>query len=148
MITNFIILTVAVQLVSLSPDSEAPHIGFSLVRDSLVVVPVFLNGQGPYRFLLDTGATHSILSSAVADQLRISASRSGSLITAGGALPVTLCVIDIVQIGPVRLGKTTIAVTDAELLRTLHIDGLLGADYLKQFRISIDYLHRVLSLQR
>ena len=148
MITNFIILTVAAQLVSLSPDSEAPHIGFSLVRDSLVVVPVFLNGQGPYRFLLDTGATHSILSSAVAGQLRISASRSGSLITAGGSVPVALCVIDVVQIGPVRLGKTTIAVTDAELLRTLHIDGLLGADYLKQFRISIDYLHRVLSLQR
>src|SRR4051794_33894096 len=105
MIANLIILTVAAQLVSLSPDSEAPHVGFSLLRDSLVVVPVYLNGQGPYRFLLDTGATHSILSSAAADQLRISSGRSGSLITAGGSIPVVLCVIDVVQIGPVRLGK-------------------------------------------
>jgi predicted aspartyl protease len=148
MVTNFIILAMAAQLVSVSARGDAPEIGFSLVRDSLVVVPVFLNGQGPYRFLLDTGATHSILSTAVADQLKIPTGSSAALITAGGAVPVTVRVIEVVQIGPVRIGKTTIAVSDAEILRTLHIDGLIGADYLKQFRISIDYAHRVLSIHQ
>ena len=148
MVTNFIILAMAAQLVSFSARGDAPEIAFSLVRDSLVVVPVFLNGQGPYRFLLDTGATHSILSTAVADQLRIPTASSGALITAGGSVPVTVRAIEVVQIGTVRIGKTTIAVSDAEILRTLHIDGIIGADYLKQFRISIDYTHHVLSIQQ
>jgi predicted aspartyl protease len=148
MVTNFIILAMAAQLVSVSARGDAPEINFSLVRDSLVVVPVFLNGQGPYRFLLDTGATHSILSTAVAEQLKIPTGSSGALITAGGSVPVTVRVIEVVQIGPVRIGKTTIAVSDAEILRTLHIDGLIGADYLKQFRISIDYAHHVLSIKQ
>jgi predicted aspartyl protease len=148
MVTNFIILAMAAQLVSFSARGDAPEIAFSMVRDSLVVVPVFLNGQGPFRFLLDTGATHSILSNAVAAQLKIPAGSSGALITAGGSVPVTVRVIEVVQIGSVRIGKTTIAVSDAEILRTLRVDGIIGADYLKQFRISIDYAHHQLSLQQ
>jgi Aspartyl protease len=38
---------------------------------SLIVVPVSINGQGPYRFLLDTGANNTVLSAAVADSLKI-----------------------------------------------------------------------------
>jgi predicted aspartyl protease len=148
MVTNFIILTMVVQLVSFSARGDVPEITFSLVRDSLVVVPVFLNGQGPFRFLLDTGATNSILSTAIADQLKIPTGSSGALITAGGSVPVTVRVVEVVQIGPVRIGKTTIAVSDAEILRTLHVDGIIGADYLKQFRVSIDYAHHVLSFQQ
>jgi len=148
MVTNFVILAMAAQLVSFSARGDASEIAFSLIRDSLVVVPVFLNGQGPFRLLLDTGATHSILSTAVADQLKIPTSSSGALITAGGSVPVTVRVIEVVQIGPVRIGKTTIVVSDAEILRTLHVDGVIGADYLKLFRISIDYAHHVLSIHQ
>jgi predicted aspartyl protease len=148
MITSFIILSMVAQLVSISLRAEAPQIGFSLVRDSLVVIPVFVNGQGPYRFLLDTGATHSIVSIAVAAQLKIPTGNSGALITAGGPVPVTIGIVEVVQIGQVRICKTTIVVSDAEILRTLHVDGVIGADYLKQFRISIDYTHQVLSIQQ
>jgi hypothetical protein len=148
MVTNFIILAMVAQLIPTSTHIDRPQIGFSLVRDSLVVVPVFLNGQGPYRFLLDTGATNSVVSAAVAGQLKIPMGNSGALITAGGLVPVTVRVIDLVQIGPIHMGKMTIAASDAELLRTLHVDGVIGADCLKQFRISIDYTHQVLSIER
>ena len=33
----------------------------------LIVVPVLINNHGPYRFLLDTGANRTILSTAIAD---------------------------------------------------------------------------------
>jgi len=148
MITSFIVLALAAQLASGSPDADEPRISFTLVHDNLVVIPVFLNGQGPYHFLVDTGATHSILSRSVAERLSISGVRNGSLISAAGAVPVTIGMIEVVQIGPVRIARTSIAVTALELFRTLHVDGLLGADYLKQFKISIDYTNHVLSLQR
>ena len=130
-----------------SSDVEEPRIPFRLVRDSLVVVPVVLNGRGGYQFLLDTGATHSILSSEVADQLNIRGGAPQRLITAGGDIPVTMRTIDTLQIGGVRITQMPIAAADFNLLRNLHVDGILGADCLKQFKISIDYGHKVLTLK-
>ena len=148
MIPTIIIAALLTQASLASSDVEEPRIGFSFVRDSLVVVPVILNGHGTYRFLLDTGATHSILSSRVADQLNIPAGRSESLITAAGSVPVTIRTMETVQIGNVRIIQMQIAVADFELLRVLHVDGIIGADYLRQFKVSIDYTQRVLSIRR
>jgi predicted aspartyl protease len=148
MMLNLLIVALAAQFAAVSVDVNEQGIPFRFVRDNLMVIPVFLNGRGPYQFLVDTGATHSILSSSVAEQLNVVGGRTGSLITAAGAVPVTIGTIDIVQIGSVRIYKTQIAVTSLELFRTLHVDGVLGADYLKQFKISIDYTNQVLTLQR
>ena len=36
-----------------------------------MTVPVLINGQGPFNFLIDTGAEASVLSHALADQLQL-----------------------------------------------------------------------------
>jgi predicted aspartyl protease len=146
MITNIIVAAMLTQFAFVSTDAVEPRIGFSLVRDSLVVIPVVLNGHGAYRFMLDTGATHTILSSAVANQLHVPAGRPWTIFTAGGTVPATVRMLETVQIGNVRLTQVSIAVADFELFRTLRIDGIIGADYLKQFKISIDYAHRELTI--
>jgi predicted aspartyl protease len=154
MITSILIAALLGSASFGSVDVEKPGVEFSYVRDSLVVIPVFLNGHGTYRFLLDTGATHSILSSRVANELNITAGRSPipintkSIITAGGSVSVTIRTIEVVQIGDVNIMQAQIAVADFELLRTLKIDGIIGADYLKQFIVSIDYAHHVLHIRR
>lgn len=147
MITNIIIAAMLAQLTFVSTNADEPRISFILVRDSLVVVPVSLNGRGGYKFLLDTGATNSILSIQVADQLGLPAQRHVTLLTAGGTLPVTVHTVKIMQIGNVQVTDLHIAVADADLFRKLHVDGILGADYLKQFKVSIDYAHRTLSIK-
>jgi hypothetical protein len=70
------------------------------------------------------------------------------LITAGGNVAVTIHTIETVQIGGVRTCEVLIAVTNFELLPTLHIDAVIGADYLRQFTISIDYAHRSFHIER
>jgi hypothetical protein len=70
---------------------------------SLVLVPIYVNGHGPYRFLLDTGASHSVLSQDVADRLEIPSGRVEKLITAGGAVPVTIRQLDTLQFGAARI---------------------------------------------
>ena len=126
----------------------APPISFSFIHGtSLVVIPAFVNERGPYRFLLDTGASHSALSIDVADQLNIPTRGTGSLITAGGSVPVTIRTIEVFRMGEIRIMQAQIAVADFDLLRTLQVDGIVGSDYLKRFRIAIDYTRQVLIIK-
>jgi len=123
-------------------------VAFSYIRNtSLVVVPVMVNEHGPFRFLLDTGASNSILSASVADGLHIRSGRSEILLTAGGNIPVTLRTIQAFQIGEARLKNAEIAVADFSLLQTLEIDGILGGDYLRKFKVSIDYEKQVVQIE-
>jgi predicted aspartyl protease len=146
MITNILVAVMLMQLAPVSPYEEQP-LSFNFVRESLVVIPVLLNGRGPYRFLVDTGATHSIMAGHVAAELNLPAGKSETLITAGGRVPVSICSIETIQIGGLRIAQTQIAVMSTDLLSALHVDGIIGADYLKQFKISIDYTHRLLSIR-
>jgi predicted aspartyl protease len=123
------------------------RVGFSFVRDtSLITIPVLVNGRGPYRFLLDTGATHSILSMDVANQLKIPSGRTENLITASGKVPVTVRTIEMIEIAEIRLVQVPIAVADFALLRFLHVDGILGGDYLRRFSVAIDYTRKIVRI--
>ena len=148
MITNIIVAALLIQQLSFaSTDAEDPRIGFSFVHESLVVVPVFLNGRGPYRFLLDTGATNTILSNRVADQLNIPIGKTQTLLTVGGTAVATKRIIDVIRIGNAQIMQLPIIATDFKLMRALHLDGIIGEDCLKQFRISIDYAHQLLTIE-
>jgi predicted aspartyl protease len=148
MSSYIVVAAMLAQLVLASRNIEEPPINFSLLQNSLVVIPVFINGRGPYKFDLDTGATTSILSVEVAGRLNIRTVRNQRLITAGGLAVATIGSVDVVQIGAVRLLQTQIAVVEADFLDKLQVDGILGSDYLKQFKISIDYTRRILSITR
>jgi predicted aspartyl protease len=114
---------------------------------SLVAVPVLINNEGPFNFLLDTGASSSILSATIADRLKIPNGRHETLFSAGGYVPVTQRKIDSFQVGQARLTNFEISVTNFPLLRTLNVEGILGADYLRQFKVSIDYDNQVVEIE-
>src|SRR5689334_19042598 len=40
-------------------------------RSTLAVAPVYIGGRGPYPFLVDTGASHSLVDSDLAKQLQL-----------------------------------------------------------------------------
>ena len=61
----------AVVAKSSNPDMEGARdaVRFQLVHDYLIVVPVMVNGTGPWNFLLDTGCTSSMISVDLQRQL-------------------------------------------------------------------------------
>jgi predicted aspartyl protease len=123
-------------------------VAFSFIQNtSLVVVPVMVNNQGPYRFLLDTGASNSILSVMVADSLKMPRGRTEKLFSAGGDVAVTIRMIDALEVGEARLKQVEIAVANFNLLETLQVDGILGSDYLRRFKVSIDYDSQVVQIE-
>jgi predicted aspartyl protease len=114
---------------------------------SLVVVPVRINGHGPYRFLLDTGASNTILSLSIAEGLGIQKLRSYTIISAGGSVSGTIRKLSTLTVGPARLEDVEIAVANFPLLKTMNVDGVLGSDYLRRFKISIDYDNQVVDIE-
>jgi predicted aspartyl protease len=133
------------QITSASGDRK---VAFDFVANtSLVVVPVRINGHGPYRFLLDTGAANTILSLSIAEGLGIPRGRAYTIISAGGNVSGTVRHLSTLTVGTARLESVEIAVANVPLLKTMNVDGVLGSDYLRRFKISIDYDNQVVDIE-
>jgi predicted aspartyl protease len=136
------------------PDSAAGEIALEFAGrgDAAILVPVHVNGEGPFRLVLDTGATLTCLDQEVAQRLELPQARGvvGVGAGVGGSGQMSLVRIDSVRVGAARAeGMTGCALdlrhTDAV---GLDIDGLLGLDFLRAFRVTIDFEREVLLLQR
>ena len=108
----------------------------------LILLPVRVNDHGPFDFILDTGAGTSLLSSDLAKQLdvRVIGSKEGH--SAGGKVSVSLAKIDFLAVGGIKLSGVDVGIVDlATIGKTIgaKIDGDLGYNFLKHFRVSIDY---------
>ena len=104
-----------------------------------VVVPVKINGRGPYRFIVDTGANHSTISPDLVRELGLTAGTE-SLITLDGitgAAQVTYVSIDRLQAGDLLLEDTTLPVVWAPVMAGA--DGILGAAGMSQKSLLIDF---------
>jgi predicted aspartyl protease len=104
-----------------------------------VSAPVFINGQGPFRFVVDTGANRSVLSPRLAARLSIDASHAPRQLVHGvtGAEPAP-----IVAVGEIRVGRLARRGVDLPVLSNrihANADGMLGADQLRGGRLVIDF---------
>jgi predicted aspartyl protease len=108
----------------------------------LILLPVIVNGRGPFEFILDTGAGTSLLSSELAKQLKIKVVGSKEGQSAGGKVSVSLAKVDSFAIGEAKLDDIDVGIVDlSHIGKTIgaKIDGDLGYNFLKHFRIAIDY---------
>jgi len=128
-------------------NTASKSVKFSFIRNtSLVSIPVIVNSRA-FQFLLDTGASRTVLSATAADGLHILSNRPDTMFSAGGNIPVTMRTIHLLQVGKARLENAEIAVANFELLRSLGVDGILGSDYLRRFKVSIDYEKQVVEIE-
>jgi predicted aspartyl protease len=100
-----------------------------------LTVQVYLNEQGPYAFLVDTGANASVISSVVMEQLGLP---SGPNVTLHGIAGVQ-------TVGPVMLDKVRVGHREREGLmlsvlpdRYLSAPGILGMDWLGNQGLTLD----------
>ncbi len=128
----------AVALSLLRPESGRAAV--SLTRDRLgrLVVPVEINGRGPFRFALDTAANRSMLSTQLAADLGLRVSRSPAIIVQGsiGSQPLEAVAIDSLVIDQRRLGALNLGLLSPAQLAGA--DGLLGADGLEGAVLDLD----------
>jgi predicted aspartyl protease len=115
----------------------------------LALVPVTINGKGPWAFALDTGASQSLVDSQVAKELRVRKTGAKQRIAGVASVSKVAAIkVDEWRIGKVALPPTTIVEANLPFGNAEGgVQGLLGSDMLSQFDIvTIDYGHSVLVL--
>ena len=108
----------------------------------LILLPVHANDHGPFDFILDTGAGTSLLSNELAKQLEVKIVGSKDGQSAGGRISVLLAKLDSLAVGEMKLRDVDVGVVDlGPIGKTVgaKIDGDLGYNFLKYFRVTIDY---------
>jgi predicted aspartyl protease len=110
-----------------------------------IVVQVTIASSGPYRFLLDTGSTHSAISTRLARQLRTVVTSQTTMVTPAGAATRNVTLLRGLQVGDMQpVSVSAMVLPDDALSRGKGADGLLGQDVLAGRTYTIDYKRRVL----
>lgn len=104
-----------------------------------VVVPVMVNGKGPFRFIVDTGANHSTISPALVQTLGLKAAEVPSIILDGvtGSDRVSFVNVDSLKAGDLMLERTALPVVLGSVMAGA--DGIFGAAGLTEKSLMIDF---------
>jgi predicted aspartyl protease len=118
----------------------------------LVMIPAFVNGDGPHAFVVDTGASATVLSPALADALGIDRAASATMLGAGGMLQATVGRVASLAVGAASLDDLPVVVSDflepiAQAVGA-KVDGVVGYNFLRRFRVTIDYPNGVMWLNK
>jgi predicted aspartyl protease len=117
-------------------------------RAGRVLAPVMVNGQGPFRFILDTGANRAVLSPRVLAGLRLQLAADGPTVAVHGVTGTAL--LPAVRIDELRAGEMVLARDQnvPVLSQTVlaDADGILGIEGLRSARIDIDFVEDRVSI--
>ena len=128
------------------------HASLKVVKQGkqvLALVPVTIDGHGPYTFALDTGASRSLVDSAVAKELGVKqVGSAGKIGGVTGSKRAVLVKIRSWKTGTINLPRTTVVMSNLPFGNASGgIQGLLGSDVLSRFDvITIDYSREELRL--
>ena len=115
-----------------------------------LVVPVKVNDTGPYPFVLDTGATVTCVDELLANELalREPVGRIGFGAGVRGFGRMRLVSIDSLQVGEAKTTNLTGCALDLQSIKGAGLDvrGLLGLNFLKEYRVTLDFADRTLRL--
>lgn len=143
-----LLLPAAALAALLSACAHQPGTPFVLASEQapIVLVPVRIGDAGPFTFVLDTGASGTVLSTRTAAALHLDA-RPGAMATgAGGDTAASLATIDRMSVGGTVVNHLSVAVADmpqVEKALGRSIDGVVGYDFFGAKCVVLDYTSKV-----
>lgn len=105
-------------------------------RYARMTVPVTIDGQGPFRFMVDTGSQATVVTESLKDKLDLQMIGTATLVGMASRAPV-----EIFEVNGLEFASRTIDNIEAPLLKARHVgaDGILGLDSLQDLRVMIDF---------
>lgn len=113
------------------------------IEGLLVLNAVYLNNQGPYRMMIDTGNNSSALRPALARRLGLRPAYRVQAQTTAGAKTVPVALLEDMRVGPLRENGVEIMIMD---LQVPGVDGVLGQSWLARHDYLLDHRRRRLTV--
>lgn len=107
-------------------------------------VPVMVEGQGPYNFMIDTGSQATVVTHKIRDRLGLAPAGSATLIALASSRSVEL-----VEVNSMSFGSNIVRDLISPVLESAHVgaDGIIGLDSLQDFRVLIDFRAETIAVQ-
>ena len=121
--------------------TQATDLRFKRDDYNRMTVPVRVAGYGPYRFLIDTGADRTAISSALASQLQLRDRKDVTLHSVTGASEIETANVPVLDITAKKVRNIDAALLDSEHMGA---DGILGLDSLRSQRVLFDFKKQTL----
>lgn len=112
-----------------------------------IAAPVMINGQGPFRFILDTGANQSVLTKHVVEAIGLTLAPESQLMLHGvtGSLVVQAAKIDSLQTGDLIQRDLKVAVLNSVMGGA---DGILGTQGFEGLRVTVEFNQDRIRIER
>jgi predicted aspartyl protease len=122
---------------------QAETLGLTEDRTSRMTVPVRIDGQGPFDFIVDTGAERTVISSELARALELAPGRTATVHSMS-----EVSRIETVVIPDLRIGTRSVMGIHAPALAHAYLgaSGMLGVDSLQTQRVVFDFGRREMTI--
>ncbi|MCC5823784.1 MAG: aspartyl protease family protein [Phycisphaerales bacterium] len=111
-------------------------------NDGWIIVETTINGRGPYRLILDTGAVYGVLGTELAEALGIEPAFEANITDSGGFRERhQVGLAEHAVIGPLTLTRVPFIISDnlRDLLARQGVDGVLGYPGFDRLTLDLDY---------
>lgn len=111
--------------------------------DELGAVSTMIDGHGPYHFLLDTGASITVITPQLAQRIGLSGGRSQRVTGGGGSMQVQRLFLGDIRVGNAEVHHVAAVIIPLPPDVTYQgeygtIDGVIGYSFLSHFAVTID----------
>jgi tetratricopeptide (TPR) repeat protein len=116
----------------------------------LPLVEVNVNGKGPFRFVIDSGAGFVVVSDDLAKKLRMRPIAGGGTsrgVSGTGRFPIVYGIIDRLSLGAMTIENVPTYIRKIQDADHGHVDGYIGLSVLSNFIVAVDYARRALELR-
>jgi Aspartyl protease len=139
----------AATLDELAVTADEPRFVAPTRRDRIgrIWAPVLINGKGPFRLVLDTGASHSALTLRTALLLGIPIDETKKVMLRGatGSVAVPMVPVETLEVGELLIEPRRLPIVPDALGGA---EGVLGTDGLENKRIHIDFRRDSITIMR
>jgi hypothetical protein len=113
-----------------------------------LVIPLKINGAGPFDFMVDTGSQITVIDPALAAQLKLKPRGTVGLVATASYMQASVAELDLLEVGSHVMERPAVVVQDLGQIRVAdpRIRGFLGENFLAHFDVLVDYPHKLFCL--